>query len=227
MKTAMILAAGRGERLRPITDTTPKALVKVHGLPLIIHHINHLAKAGFEHIVVNHAWLGGKIRQTLGNGQHWGVEICYSAEPPGGLETGGGILQALPFLGTEPFITVNADIYSDYDFATLSLSEQKMAKLILVAKPPYFKQGDFGLTTQHTVSNDNRLYTFAGIACYKPSIFSSFRTGRYSVVPMLRSLADINQLEGEIHHGSWTDVGSPERFMEANAVTDASICDVK
>ena len=215
MKTAMILAAGRGERLRPLTDVTPKALCKVHGIPLIEYHVANLAQAGFERIVINHAWLGGQIRQHLGNGIRWGIEICYAPEPPGGLETGGGIVNALPLLSDAPFLTVNADIFTNYNFASLSLPTHSLAHLIVVNKPAYALQGDFGLSSAGLVINHDRQYTFAGIACYRPNLFESLKPGRFSVTPLLRQLAMEGRLTGEIHTGSWMDIGSAERLQLA------------
>lgn len=215
MNTAMILAAGRGERLRPLTDLTPKALCQVHGISLIEHHVIHLAQAGFEHLIINYAWLGGKIRQHLGNGARWGLDIDYAPEPPGGLETGGGIVNALPLLGNTPFLTVNADIFTDYNFKLPALAADCMAHLILINKPTWLTRGDFGLMQGKLLSNQNRQYTFAGIACYRPDVFRNSKPGRYSVTPLLRQLAMEGQLTGEIHAGKWIDIGSPERLEMA------------
>ncbi|WP_019215971.1 N-acetylmuramate alpha-1-phosphate uridylyltransferase MurU [Legionella tunisiensis] len=214
MKTAMILAAGRGVRLKPLTDQVPKAMCQVHNKPLIEYHVEKLAKSGFERIVINHAYLGGQIRQHLGNGTRWGVEICYSPEPPGGLETGGGIHAALPLLGNTPFITVNADIFTDYDFSQLSLAEETMAHLVLVPNPQH-NQGDFGLGNQQRLTNQ-KLYTFAGITCYRPEAFEQCKTGRYSVVSLLRDLTSRNLASGELYQGLWIDIGSSERLKFAN-----------
>ena len=207
----MILAAGRGERLRPLTDVTPKALCKVHNIPLIEYHIANLAKAGFNRLVINHAWLGGQIRQHLGNGARWGIEICYAPEPPGGLETGGGIVNALPLLGNQPFLTVNADIFTDYDFTTLRIPADSLVHLILVNKPDYFQTGDFGLSSAGIVDNNIRQYIFSGVACYRPELFYHTEPGRYSVTPLLRHLAAEGHASGTIHTGKWMDMGSPER----------------
>ncbi len=219
MKTAMILAAGRGERLRPLTDLTPKALCKVHGLSLIEYHVTHLAHAGFNRIIVNHAYLGGQIRQQLGNGARWGIEIYYAPEPPGGLETGGGIFNALPLLGDAPFLTVNADIFTDINFATLAPPSKSMAHLIVLPKPAYLTQGDFGLSDQALINNNDRQYTFAGIAYYRPECFRALKPGRYSVTPLLRALASSDQLTGEAYNGKWFDIGSPERLKWAESAS--------
>jgi MurNAc alpha-1-phosphate uridylyltransferase len=216
MHTVMILAAGRGERLRPLTDIRPKALCTVHGIPLIEHHVVNLAKAGFSHIVINHAHLGGMIRQHLGKGGRFGVDIEYSPEPPGGLETGGGIVNALPLLGKEPFMTVNADIFTDYNFRSLSLPDGNQVHLLLIKKPTYSPQGDFGLSLNGKLENCNREFTYPGIAIYHPDIFQNHKIGRYSVVPLLRIAADKNEASGEIFSGTWYDIGTVKRLNEAN-----------
>ena len=216
MKTAMILSAGRGERLRPLTDSRPKALCTVRNIPLIEHHVVNLALAGFERLVINLAYLGGQIRQYLGNGSRWNIEICYSPEPPGALETGGAIVNALPLLGVNPFLTVNADIFTDYNFTSLKLPTTSLAHLVLINKPNYMEQGDFGLSESHQLENTNRLYTFLGIACYRPELFKDCAPGRYSVTPLLRQLALNKQATGEVHTGQWFDIGSPDRLLLAN-----------
>ncbi len=216
MKVAMILAAGRGERLRPITDSRPKALCTVHGIPLIEYHVANLALSGFERLVINHAYLGGQIRHYLGTGARWGVEICYSPEAPGGLETGGGIVNALPLLGDKPFLTVNADIVTDYNFALLKLPSHSLVHLVLVNKPPYLPQADFGLSKTSQLENTNLEFTFAGIGCYHPELFEGYKLGRYSVTPILRELAEEGRASGEIYTGKWLDIGSPERLDWAN-----------
>lgn len=219
MKTAMILAAGRGERLRPLTDTQPKALCCIHDIPIIEYHIQHLAQAGFTKIIINHAYLGEKIRQHLKNGDRWNVQIIYSPEPPGGLETGGGIVNALKLLGDEPFITVNADIVTDYDFSTLKLPNDQNAHLVLVNPPLYRTHFDFGLSNSGFVDNNNKKYLFSGIACYHPKLFISLKPGRFSITPLLRQLATENQLSGEIYLGRWIDIGSPEQLKNAREIT--------
>lgn len=215
MKTAMILAAGRGERLKPLTDALPKPMCLLRGKPLIAHHVENLAQAGFEKIIINHAWLGGKMRLYLGNGATFGLEIHYTAEPPGGLETAGGIINALPLLGENPFAVVNGDIYTDYDFSRLDLPENAQACLILIPKDPALHHtGDFGLDN-HRVSNDDKQYTFAGIACYRPELFHHLPFGRYSLTPLLRLQVDLGKVYGVIHTGLWFDIGSLERYAFA------------
>ena len=212
----MILAAGRGERLRPLTDSIPKALCTINTIPLIEYHVINLAKAGFSRVVVNHAHLGGMIRQHLENGGRFGVDIEYSPETPGGLETGGGIVNALPLLGNEPFITVNADIYTDYQFANLQLPQDSLIHLVLIQKPAYASHGDFGLDAHFKLENNNREYTFPGIAAYRPEVFAHLRVGRYSVVPLMRETADKNLATGEVFSGKWFDIGTAERLAWAN-----------
>lgn len=216
MKVAMILAAGRGERMKPITDLRPKALCKVHNIPLIEYHIKHLAAAGFERLIINHAHLGGQIRQYLGSGSRFGLDIIYAPEPPGGLETGGGIVNALPLLGMEPFLTINADIFTNINFALLTLPDTSLVHMVFVNKPTYLIQGDFGLSNKGVVDNISRHYTFAGIACYRPEIFQGYQPGRYSVTPTLRQLATNKLATGEIFDGMWFDIGIPARLEWVN-----------
>ncbi|MDP3705003.1 MAG: nucleotidyltransferase family protein [Legionellaceae bacterium] len=219
MKTAMILAAGRGERLKPLTDFCPKALCAIQNTPLIEHHLIKLARAGFLRVIINHAYLGGKIRQYLGQGEQFGLEIMYSPEPPGGLETGGGIVNALSLLGNEPFITINADIFTNYDFSLLKSPKSSLAHVVLVNKPTYSESGDFGLSSTHFIHNIEKKYTFSGIAYYHPEVFKTYKPGRYSMGPLLRSMAANNQVSGEIHAGTWFDIGSIERLRLAEEST--------
>ena len=219
MKTAMILAAGRGERLKPLTYKQPKALCLIQQKPLIEHHVERLAAAGFERIVINHAYLGGQIRRHLGNGLKWNVEICYAPEPPGGLETGGGIINALPLLGEDPFITVNADVFTDYNFNSLTLKATAMLHVVLVTNPKHKPQGDFDLIDQEHLSNIEKNYTFSGIACYRPEAFLQNQIGRYSVVPLLHAFIDKKLATAELYQGLWMDIGSAERLLLANEVT--------
>jgi N-acetyl-alpha-D-muramate 1-phosphate uridylyltransferase len=216
MKTAMILAAGRGERLKPLTDYRPKALCVVRGLPLIEHHVHKLSQAGFDRLVINHAHLGSQIRHHLGNGARWGIEICYSAEPPGGLETGGGIINALPLLGNKPFVTVNADIYTDFDFNQLSFEHLSYLHIVLVkTNPALGHHGDFGLEGMQLM-HSAREHTFSGIACYHPQIFSRCHLGRYSIVPLIRYHAQEGNATAQLYDGAWFDIGSIERLNAVN-----------
>lgn len=216
MKTAMILAAGRGERLKPFTDKLPKALCKLFNKPLIEHHILKLVYCGFDRVVINHAHLGGKIRQYLGDGKRWGIEICYSPEPPGGLETGGGIFNALPLLGTEPFLVVNADIFTDFDFKSLQPPQNSLINYLLITNPAHKLQGDFDISDEGYLTND-KTHTFAGIAYYHPYAFKACHIGRYSIIPLVRQLILKKQVRGEFFSGHWVDIGSPERLEVANA----------
>lgn len=218
MKTAMILAAGRGERLKPLTEKQPKAMCLVQQKPLIVHHLSKLAQAGFERIVINHAYLGNQIRRYLGKGASWGLEICYTPEPPGGLETGGGIYNALSLLGEQPFITVNADIFTDYNFRLLKVEKTILAHLVLVENPLHNNRGDFDLIHQGKLSNQNKRFTYSGIACYRPEAFKFNQIGRYSVTPLLRELVNQNLATGELHQGLWVDIGSTERLNFANSI---------
>ncbi|WP_133131157.1 N-acetylmuramate alpha-1-phosphate uridylyltransferase MurU [Legionella yabuuchiae] len=216
MKTAMILAAGRGERLKPFTLSQPKALSLIQGTPLIEYHVRNIANAGYENIVINHAHLGGMIRQHLGNGSRWGINIVYSPEPPGGLETGGGVVNALPLLGSDPFLVVNGDILTDYNFEDLIMTKSYLAHLVLVNKPEYKTNGDFGLSAPPLVNNENPTYTFTGIACYHPEVFRTLSVGRYSLTPILRQLTQAKKVSGEFYKGRWMDIGTPGRLELAN-----------
>lgn len=215
MKTAMILAAGRGERLKPLTELQPKAMCTIKQIPLIEHHVVNLARAGFQSVIINHAYLGGQIRQHLKHGERFGIEIIYSPEPPGGLETRGGIANALSLLGHDPFLTINADVFTNYDLSTLQLPATSLAHLVLVPKPTYITTGDFGLDNDFLINNENKQYTFSGIACYQPALFNMDKPGRASLTPLLRTLATKQQLTGEGHSSIWFDIGSPDRLKIA------------
>lgn len=210
---AMILAAGRGERLRPLTDTTPKPLLEVKARPLIVYHLEALSRAGFTEIVINLSWLGTQIRDLLGDGSGFNLSIEYSEEPAA-LETAGGIQQALPLLG-ERFIVVNADIYTDYDFARLK-QHQGMAHLVLVENPPHNTSGDFSLV-ESTVGNDSSpRYTFSGIAGYHCDFFAGMVPGKQALAPLLRAAAAQGQVTGELFQGNWADIGTLERLDALN-----------
>ena len=207
---AMILAAGRGERLRPLTDTTPKPLLEAAGKPLIVYHLEALVRAGFSGIVVNLSWLGEQIRDRLGDGASFGLDIEYSEEPSA-LETAGGIVQALPLLG-ERFAVVNADIYTDYDFARLR-EVDSLAHLVLVDNPDHNAAGDFCLHGA-TVGNDEAgRHTFSGIAAYHRDFFAGLEAGKRALAPLLRDAADRGAVSGELYHGTWIDIGTAERLQ--------------
>jgi MurNAc alpha-1-phosphate uridylyltransferase len=211
----MILAAGRGERMRPLTDHTPKPLLPVAGKPLIVWHIERLAHAGFREIVINHAHLGEQIEALLGDGHAWGARIRYSAEPPGALETAGGIANALPLLGDETFLVVNGDIFCDWDFsrARHALAGNALAHLVLVDNPPQHPVGDFTLAGGKVGSGDTARLTFSGIGIYRPELFAGIERGRPAkLAPLLHEAIAAGRIAGEYHTGRWTDVGTPERL---------------
>ncbi|RZS78211.1 N-acetylmuramate alpha-1-phosphate uridylyltransferase MurU [Pigmentiphaga kullae] len=220
---AMILAAGRGERMRPLTDTVPKPLLPAGGKPLIVWHIERLAGAGMRDIVVNHAWLGARIEEALGDGSRWGVRLRHSAEPTA-LETAGGIRQALPLLGDEPFLVINGDIWTDWDPALAraaadDLSRQdRQAWLVLVDNPVHHPAGDFRLASSGLVQDGEPRLTFAGIGVYQPALFAGLPAGEPArLAPLLRAAMARDQVGGMHHGGRWTDVGTPQRLAELDA----------
>jgi len=212
---AMILAAGRGERMRPLTDVTPKPLLTVRGITLIEHLIGQLAGAGFVDIVINIAHLGYMVEQHLGHGHQLGVRIRYSNEGPTGLETGGGIRRALPLLTSDPFLVVNGDIYTDYPFTGLPKRLQGPAHLVLVDNPAHNRQGDFGLDNGLVVNYGPRL-TFAGIGVYRTALFAKIPEERFPLAPLLQEAIEQGEVTGEHHRGSWADVGTPGRLLALN-----------
>ena len=211
---AMILAAGRGERMRPLTDRVPKPLLPVADKPLIVHHLEALARAGFGEVVINLSWLGEQIRELLGDGGDFGLQIDYSEEPEA-LETAGGIRQALALLG-EQFVVVNADIYTDYDFARLR-GIDTAAHLVLVPNPDHNDRGDFALAGSRVSNDGEPRYTFSGIACYRREFFAGLEAGKRALAPMLREAADAGSVSGELFTGNWTDIGTPERLQAIDA----------
>ena len=210
----MILAAGRGERMRPLTDTLPKPLLEVGGKMLIEYHLEKLKAANVTEVVINHAWLGHKIEQALGDGSRYGLNIHYSAENEA-LETAGGILNALPLLNDETFIVINGDIFCDYDFKKLPSSLSGLAHLVLVNNPPQHLQGDFVLTQSGLIEaeGENKL-TFSGIGVYHPDLFKGYPQGKQTLAPILRSAMQRHQINGERYAGVWHDVGTPDRLSE-------------
>jgi len=211
---AMILAAGRGERLKPLTDNTPKPLLQAGNRSLIEYHLERLALAGFREIVINLAHLGEQIRAALGTGTDWGLNIRYSEEPPGALDSGGGIRQALPMLGRAPFAVINGDIFSNYPLSRLRAVKCEQAHLVLVPKPDYSQRGDFALSAGRLANSGEPLHTFSGIAVYHPDFFAGSAPGRFSVVPLLRAAADAGRLTGELYRGDWHDIGTPGRLEQ-------------
>jgi MurNAc alpha-1-phosphate uridylyltransferase len=207
----MLLAAGRGERMRPLTDHTPKPLLAVRGQPLIVHHLQRLAGAGVREIVINLAWLGSRIRTALGDGREFGVSIRYSDEGPEALETGGGIFRALPLLGTEPFLVVNADIFTDFDFAQLVSAATGQALLVLVPNPAQHPAGDFGLEAGYITEAPPR-WTYSGIGVFNASLFEGCQAGRFPLKPLLQRAIAAHALRGELYRGLWSDIGTPDRL---------------
>lgn len=213
---AMILAAGRGERMRPLTDITPKPLLTVQGKPLLVHHLIALEKAGITQVVINHAWLGEKIEALVGDGVAYGLQVSYSPEPAGGLETAGGIFQALPLLGDAPFIVVNGDVWCDYPFAALPSQIQGVAHLVMVDNPAQHPEGDFSINNGLLSNASDNALTYSGIAVFHPDFFAKCQPGRYPLAPLLRQQMAKGQVSGEYYHGVWCDVGTPERLEELN-----------
>ena len=207
---AMILAAGRGERLRPLTDSIPKPLLEVKQKPLIVYHLEALSRAGFKQVVVNISWLGNQIRERLGDGDEFNLQIEYSEESEA-LETAGGIRHALDQL-SERFIVLNADIYTDYDFSCLKHIDAD-AHLVLVENPRHHPQGDFTLQNSKIGNQKERRYTFAGISQYHRRFFDGLEQGKQSLAPLLRRGADLQQVSGELYRGSWIDIGTIERWQ--------------
>ena len=213
---AMILAAGRGERMRPLTDETPKPLLEVGGKALIQYHIEALRDAGFRELVVNHAHLGKQIVERLGDGVRFGVHIDYSAEPEGALETGGGIKRALPLLGEEPFLVVNGDIWTDYPYIDMRLDDGKCAHLVLVNNPAHHPQGDFGLSGSSVVDTAKQRLTFSGIGVYHPRLFDGTAEEVFPLAPLLRAAIQRGEVSGEHYSGRWLDIGTPQRLDALN-----------
>ena len=212
---AMILAAGRGKRMRPLTDHTPKPLLPVAGQPLIVHHLDALRAAGFTDLVINTGHLGEQLPVALGDGRDWGVQITWSPEPPDALETGGGIFQALPLLGPEPFLVVNGDVWSDYPLARLPRVPVGLAHLVLVTNPPHHAKGDFFLAQNGRVAEQGEpKLTFSGISVLRPELFAGCTAGRFPLGPLLRQAMATGQVSGECYGGHWRDIGTPERLAE-------------
>lgn len=213
---AMILAAGRGERMRPLTDHTPKPLLTIAGKPIIVHTIERLVQAGFTELVINHAYLGSKIEAALGDGSSFGANIQYSPEGAHGLETAGGIIHALPLLGTEPFLVVNGDIFTDFDFAPLKNQSVDLAHLVLVPNPEHHPHGDFGITDGLVKEDAAEALTFSGIGVYNPKLFENLPQGSLKLGGLLRSKMAGGRISGQKFTGIWSDVGTPERLAELN-----------
>ena len=213
---AMILAAGRGERLRPITDTMPKALVEIGATSLLEQHLRRLAEAGIKTVIVNLGWMGDQIAVRAGSGKRFGLQVVYSPEYASILDTGGGIRRMLPLTGRAPFWVINADVFTDIALPDIELDGGSLAHLVLVPTPDHKAAGDFELRNGKIRNSEKPDLTYSGIACYRPELFENSDEGRFSVVPLLRAAADRGQLEGSVYDGVWHDVGTPERLAALN-----------
>lgn len=209
---AMILAAGRGERLRPLTDQSPKALVAVAGVSLLERHLARLGESGIREVVINLGWHGEQILERVGSGERYGLAVTYSPEGDNILETGGGIRRALPMLGPDPFWVINADVFTDFQLREQALAPGVMGHLVLVPRPRHRDDGDFGLDDDRVLNGPERPYTFSGIAVYRPEFFADHEPGRFPLAPLLRNAAEQNLLSGELFAGEWHDVGTPDRL---------------
>lgn len=216
---AMVLAAGRGERMRPLTDSEPKPLLRVGGKRLIEYHLERLAAGGFREVVVNTAWLGDMIPAALGSGGQYGLAITYSHERPEALETGGGIFQALPLLGSGPFLLVNGDVWTDVDLGALRRDppEGSLAHLVLVRNPPQHPRGDFVLDGGAVSEGEGLRHTYSGVGIYRPEFFAGCTPGRFPLLPLLRRAIAQRALSGELHQGRWYDIGTTERLAALDA----------
>jgi len=204
--------------MRPLTDDTPKPLLRIGGQTLIERHIHALAQAGFTELVINHAHLGEQIVAALGDGNAYGVEIRYSAETPPALETGGGIFNALPLLGDDPFLVLNADIWTDFPLTELPRQIEGLAHLVLVDNPEHHPEGDFSLSAGQVSQRGPAMLTFGGIGVYSPELFSACTAGAFPLAPLLRQAMDENRVSGEHYQGSWFDIGTAERLEAVNRV---------
>ena len=213
---AMILAAGRGERLKPITDTIPKCLVKVGDQTLLERHFQMLVRAGVTKVVINLGWLGEKIVDFVGSGDKFGLQVIYSPENDITLETGGGIVKALPMLGDKPFWVINGDIYTDYILSKIDLESGFLGHLILVPNPSFKSVGDFNLKNDKVIKDNKLPFTFSGMALYDPKLFTNKTVKRFSIVPILIELMKNEGLSGSLYEGNWHDVGTPSRLAELN-----------
>ncbi|MFL6600646.1 MAG: N-acetylmuramate alpha-1-phosphate uridylyltransferase MurU [Steroidobacteraceae bacterium] len=217
---AMVLAAGRGERLRPITDTVPKPLVRVAGKPLIAYHLQALERAGVRDVVINLSWLADKIRTALGDGSDYGVRITYTDEGPVALETGGGIFNAIQHLAPGPFLVVNGDTFTDIDLGALQARADAdtrsgaLARLVLVPNPTQHPQGDFGLEGEQVVERPTDRFTYSGVGVYRPELFEGCKAGKFPLLPLLKRAIAAGRLRGQLHEGEWCDVGTPQRLHE-------------
>lgn len=215
----MVLAAGRGERMRPLTDREPKPLLRVGGKRLIEYHLERLAAAGFRDVVVNTAWLGDLVEAALGGGERYGLAITYSHERPEALETGGGIHNALPLLGSAPFLLVNGDVWTDIDFGALRREPpgRSLAHLVLVPNPPHHARGDFRLEDGLVAEGEGQRHTYSGVGIYRPELFAGCTPGKFPLLPLLRRAISAGRLSGQLHTGRWYDVGTVDRLQALDA----------
>jgi MurNAc alpha-1-phosphate uridylyltransferase len=230
---ALILAAGLGERMRPLTNTTPKPLLHVGRKPLVAWHLEKLAALGVRDVVINTSWLAARFPQALGDGARWGLRLHFAYEGDTPLETGGGMWNALPLLGDAPFLAVNGDIWTDYDFGRLPQAPDGDAHLVLVDNPPQHPRGDFALERGRVEPDGPTRLTFSGIGIYRPGLFDGWREvigaaagaeatpPRFKLAPLLRAAMARGAVGGEHHRGAWTDVGTPERLAQLDAVLDS------
>ena len=213
----MILAAGRGERLRPLTDETPKSLVEVGGRSLLERHLDHVKAAGIETVVINLGWLGDRIVERVGSGRRHGLEVIYSQEGDNILETGGGIFKALPTLGDGPFVVINADIFTDMPIPEVTLADDQLGHLVMVPSPEYRAGGDFDIEEGRIRNSSEQSLTFSGVAIYRPQLFDGCEPGRFPLAPLLRAAAADGRLSGSLYEGLWADIGTPERLEALRA----------
>jgi MurNAc alpha-1-phosphate uridylyltransferase len=214
---ALIFAAGRGERMRPLSDATPKPLLRAGGKRLIEWHLENLAAAGVREVVINTSHLAEQFPAALGDGARWDLRILWSYEGPEPLETGGGMQRALPLLGAAPFIVVNGDIWTDFAFSTLPQEPTGLAHLVLVDNPPHHPHGDFVLRENRLLDEDEGRLTFAGLGVYRPELLAGQQAGKYSIVPLLRAAMRAGPVGGEHFRGGWSDIGTPARLAELDA----------
>ncbi len=212
---AMILAAGYGKRMRPLTSHTPKPLLKVNGKPLIVYHLERLAAAGFNDVIINLGWLGDQLKQALGDGSSWALNIQYSREQDEPLETGGGIYQALPLLSDndEPFLVINGDIFTDFPLSKITLSEDDKAHLVLVDNPDFKTTGDFSLSQGRVQETGDTSLTFSGVSVLSPALFDNCKPGAFPLAPLLVDAMGQSRVSGQYYNGYWTDVGTPARLQ--------------
>lgn len=221
---AMILAAGRGERLRPVTDEIPKALVEIGGKSVLEWHLERVSAAGITQVVINLGWHGDQILERIGSGDRFGLDIAYSNEGDNILETGGGIVKALPLLGNGPFLVINSDIFTDMPVPRARLHDDHLGHLVTVPKPAHLEHGDFDVEDGLIRRTGNCRFTFAGFAIYRPEFFAGCEAGRFSIVPMLFAAADAGRLAGSVYAGRWADIGTPDRLADLRRGQNSMPC---